>query len=142
MFLLVLTSSASTCLQHSPNRVPTIISPSVDFWVAGGNNRHPGRNRWAALRCPLARSAVAVFYDLRVRWGEEGGERGASRDVRSEGEREGGGTGGTPLAFWQFKCKFIISAREGRCCLPLRSRSVAVQATGGLLSQAQAHGLN
>ena len=30
MFLLLLTSSASTCLQHSPNHVPTIISPSVN----------------------------------------------------------------------------------------------------------------
>ena len=31
LFLLLLTYSASTCLQHSPNHVPTIISPSV-FW--------------------------------------------------------------------------------------------------------------
>ena len=29
LFLLLLTSSASTCPQHSPKHVPTIISPSV-----------------------------------------------------------------------------------------------------------------
>ena len=58
MFLLLLTSSASTCLQHSPNRVPTIISPSVNSKTQ--LNRR-GRTVRTCIATKMLTQAVSIF---------------------------------------------------------------------------------
>ena len=57
---MLLTSSASTCLQHSPNHVPTIISPSVRCRRSPCSARSSLQPTYIARKCVAYAAAAAI----------------------------------------------------------------------------------